>query len=166
MTKEVKEVEIDQQYKDGYVSFRLTNVEVWWAYLQRTDTAFGNDKWCLEMHLEDDVASQLKDIGFNIVDKEDKNGKIIKNTFKAKKERKTKKGKEQKKPLVYLADGSTITEDDVGNGSICNVMLEAKAWPIRGKWQLAAYINKVQVVKLVPYKGGSSFSDVSEESQF
>jgi len=156
--------EIEQKYKDGYVSFKLSNVEVWWAYLQKTDTAFGNNKWCMEMRLEDGVANQLKDIGFNIVDKEDKEGNEIKNIFKAKKEKLTKKGKEQKKPLVYAADGVTIMTEDVGNGSICNVMLQAKAWPIRGKWQLGAYIDKVQVVKHVPYEGGDSFEDVSEES--
>ncbi len=165
MAKATKEVEIEQKYRDGYVSFRLTNVKVWWAHLQRTDTAFGNNKWCMEMHLDDDVAKELKDIGFNIVDKTDKEGNVIKSIFKAKKEKVTKAGKEQEKPLVYLADGITVTNDDVGNGSVCNVMLQAKAWPIRGKWQLGAYIDKVQVVKLVPYdKGG--FTDVTEDIPF
>ncbi len=155
--------EIDQKYKDGYVTFRLNNVDVWWAHLNKPDTAFGNNKYCMEMRLNDETTKQLKDIGFNINDKTDKEGNLIKNIFKAKKEKITSKGKEQDPPKIYEADGKTLTTVDIGNGSVCNVELQAKAWPVGGGWKLGAYINKVQIVKLVPYNSGG-FDDVTDDT--
>lgn len=147
---------IDQKFKDGYVPFRLTNVEVYWAHVHTPDTAFGNNKYCLEMHLSDAVAAQLKALGYDIKDKE-KDGMTFKNVFKAKTEVVNKKtGEKNKPPIVVDESGAPFTEN-IGNGSICHVTMDAKAWQVRGSWQLSAYLKKVEVVWHVPYSGAVSF---------
>jgi hypothetical protein len=157
---------IDPKYKQGkYIQFRLNNVEVHWAKLYVPDTAFGNNRYTIDMHLDDALAALLKAEGFNVQDKEAKDGTIIKNVFKAKKDALTKAGKIQKAPEVVGPDGRTPFTEDIGNGSICNLILSARAWEISRKWTLACYIEKVQVVKHIPYaKGG--FEDVSEAPAF
>ena len=155
-------VEIEQKYKDGYVRFKLSNVKVFWAHINKPDTAFGGNKWTVEMRLEDEIATALKSIGFNVNDKKDKEGNDIKNVFKAKKEVATRAGKEQTPPVCVGADGKTPFTDDIGNGSICNLNLSAKAWQIRGEWTLACYIEGIQVVQHEAYSGG--FEDVSGDS--
>ena len=156
-------VEIPQKYKDGYVKLSLTNVEVYWAHVQKADREFGNNKWHLQMRLDDKLAEELKAEGFNVKDKTDKQGNVAKNTLIAKKEVMKKNGQPNKQPYIKGPDGKTDFTDNIGNGSILNLNLSAKAWKIRGKWSLSCYLDGIQVVNHVPYAGG--FSDVSEATE-
>lgn len=154
---------IDSKYKQGkYVQFRLNNVEVWWAKVHKPDTAFGNNRYTIDMHLEDAVAKQMIAEGFSVKDKEAKDGSTIKNVLRAKKDAITKNGTPQKAPEVVGPDGKTPFTEDIGNGSICNLILSARAWDINKKWVLTVYLEKVQVVKHVSF-AGSGFEDVSLE---
>ena len=156
---------IDSKYKQGkYIQFKLNNVEVWWAKVHKPDTAFGNNRWSIDMHLTDALSAQMKAEGFNVTDKES-GGVVTKNILRAKKDAVTKDGKPQKAPEVVGPDGRTPFTDDIGNGSICNLILSARAWEINKKWVLTTYLEKVQVVKHVAY-AGSSFEDVSGELAF
>ena len=161
--KNVEGIVIEDKYTTGYVNFNLSNIECFWVHLdpKSPDTAFGNNKWCLEMRLPDEVAAQLKALGFTVVDKTDKDGVVVKNIFKAKKEVLTKSGDMQQPPRVVGPDGRTPWDfnEVIGNGTICNLQLSAKAWPIKGKWQMGCYVVAVQVVNYVPYVG--SFSDTT-----
>jgi hypothetical protein len=146
---------IDKKYKDGYVGIRLKNVEVWWAHVHTPDTAFGNNKYCIEAHLTDALAKQLKAEGFSVGDKKKPDGTVVKNIFKAKTEVLNKKtGKPNNPPKIFGPDGSTFT-DAIGNGSICDLVIDAKAWEVRGAWILSAYLKEVHVVKHVAYEGSS-----------
>lgn len=153
---------IDNKYKQGkYVQFRLNNVEGHWFHLDKPDTAFGNNRWTLDCHLEDHLANQLKAEGFNVKDKEAKDGTVIKNVFKPKKDAINKKtGQPNKPPEVVGPDGKTPFTEPLGNGTVVNLILSARAWEISKKWTLGCYIEKVQVVKHVPFSGGG-FEDVS-----
>lgn len=151
---------IDQKFKDGYVNFIVPNVPVYWCHLTRPDTAFGDSKWSIEMRLPDgELAKNLKDSGFNMKDKKDKQGNIIKNCLVAKKATQGKEGP-NKAPMVVHLDGKTPFTEDIGNGSICNVKVQAKAWKVNGKWILSLYLEGVQVVEHVAYNGGG-FEDLT-----
>lgn len=151
---------IDQKYKDGYVNFIIPNVEVFWAHVYTPDTAFGDSKWSIEMRLPDgELATNMKDAGFNIKDKTDKNGNVIKNVLVAKKATHSKSG-ENEPPTIVGLDGRTKFTENIGNGSICNVKVSAKAWKVRGKWILSLYLEGVQVLKHVEYNGGG-FPDMT-----
>ena len=157
---------IDDKYTTGYQNFNLSNIVCYWVHLDpaNPDTAFGNNKWCLEMRLDDEIAAQLKALGFSVGDKTDKDGTVTKNIFKAKKEVMTKSGVAQTPPNVVGPDGKTKWNfaETIGNGTVCNLQLSAKAWPIKGKWKMGCYITGVQVVDHVPYAG--SFEDTTKKS--
>lgn len=156
-------IAIDEKYCNGYIKFDLSNVVCFWVHLDTPDTAFGNNKWCLEMRLEDEVAEQMKAIGFDVKDKV-KDGVTTKNVLKAKKEVLTRAGKEQTKPKVVGPDGRTLFTDKIGNGSVLNLQLSCKAWPINGAWQLSCYVDAAQVVILEEYTGGGSFGDTTGDN--
>ena len=48
----------------------------------------------------------------------------------------------------------------VGNGSEVNVIFDIFEWEMRGKKGKTAWLNKVQVVNLVPFGGGEDFDVV------
>jgi len=153
-------INIDQKYADGYVKFKLTNIKVFWAKVHEPDTKFEH-KWSVDCHLEDGLAGELKKLGFAVNDKTLKDGTVIKNLFKVTKKVRTAKGVENKPPQVVGADGRTPHTEQIGNGSICNLNLSAKAWPIKGTWILSAYLDGVQVVDGVEFGG---FDDVSGDT--
>jgi len=158
-------VEIAEHMTKGYTNIKLSNIECHWLHLDEPDTAFGNNKWCLEMRLDDGIAQQLRDIGFIVKDKIDLSTQEVKgkNVLKAKKEVVTQKGKVQMKPSVVGPDGKTPWTEPMGNGTICNLHLSFKAWFVNGVWQMSMYIDAVQVVTLAAFAG--SFSDVSGDDE-
>ena len=153
-------IDIDDKYAKNYVKFKLTNVKVFWAKVHEPDTKYEH-KWCVDIHLEDALAEELKKLGFDIKDKTNKDGTVTKNLFKVSKKCRTAKGVENKPPQVVGQDGKTPFTEQIGNGSIVNLNLSAKAWPIKGTWILSAYLDGVQVVDPVEYGG---FDDVSGDT--
>lgn len=147
---------IKKEYREGYVKFRLNNLEVQWAHLLRPDTAFGGSKWCVEIILTDEYIEKYGKEGFTF---KEKDGKTI---LKAKKNTQTAKCGEQSPPLVVGPDGRTPWTEDIGNGSVCNLNLSARAWKVGGKETISTYIESVQVVKHVAYES-DSFEDLSGE---
>ena len=150
---------IDPKYLKGYVKMKLSNVTVHWAHLLKPDTAFNGNKWHLTASLSDELAEALRKEGFTIVDKG-----TIKNVLKVKKEALTAKGVANEPPFIVGPDGRTPFTQEVGNGSICNLLISAKAWTVRGATMISAYLDGVQVVSHVPYSSG--FEDVSGNVPF
>jgi hypothetical protein len=156
-------IEIEEKFIKGYVNINLSNIECHWCHLVTPDIAFGNNKWCLEMRLDDTLAEQMKQLGFDVKDKMKDGVVVAKNVLKAKKEVILKSGKKQTAPTVVGPDGKTLWTEDIGNGTVCNLQLSCKAWPISGNMQMSAYVDAVQVVTHVAYSG--SFSDVSGDTE-
>ena len=150
---------IKDKYKEGkYIRMRLVNVEGHWAHLQKPDTAFGDSKYSIDLYMDDALGDALRAEGFNVKPKVTSDGTVAtKNHLKPKSSAIDKKtGGMNKPPEVVGPDGKPFTEP-IGNGSILNVTIDARAWPKVGKpseWTLSAYLVKVEVVKHIPYTGG------------
>ena len=152
---------IDKKYTEGYVRMILPNVTLYWAKVLTPDTEFGKNEWCVDIAIPDEVlASALKKEGFNIQDKEYKSAGTVKNVLKAKRQVMRKDGTKQEPPKVWHPDAVTPFTKDLGNGTVANVKLSARAWQVKGKWHLSAYIEEIQVVDHKEYAGGTSFSPI------
>lgn len=152
---------IDQKFVDGYIPLHIPNVKVKWAKVFKPDTAFGGNKWVVDLLMGDypQLVKEMKAAGFNIRDKK-KDGVVIdKDVLTLKREVITKSGP-QEPPAVVGLDGKTPFTQELGNGTVCNIRGSARAWPINGKLVLACYLEAIQVVNHVPYKS-SSFDDIS-----
>ena len=145
--------------KDEFVEgdeFTLSNVKCKWAALITPDTRYEH-KWKIDLILTKKLAESLKSVCFNVrTDKEgDQILRVIKKT-------RTKGGTPMEAPRVVGLDGITPFAERIGNGSTVNIKVYAKYIEVSGQTHLPAYINAVQVVDLVPYKGGSDFDDISD----
>lgn len=154
-------IQIDPKYKK-YVKFGLNNVKGFWIKVLEPDTAYEH-KWSIDLHLTDAQATELKAVGFSVKDEvKNKKGEIVgKNVLKVSKKVKNKDGSDNKPPFVVSQDGRTPWTEPLGNGSLLNLKLSAKAWYVQGKWTLSCYLDGVQVVVAEEY--GSGFGDVTEE---
>lgn len=150
---------IDKKYTEQYVPIRVDGVEVMWAHLIEADTAFGGNKWCVDIILPDELAAEMEAAGFNVKAQKDKEGKVIaKNVVTAKKEVMTKNG-ENTPPALFGPDGKPGWDKPIGNGSICNVKMTARKWPVSST--ITLYVEQVQVVKHVEYTAGGGFEDTT-----
>ena len=141
--------------------FVMENVKVKWARVQadNPDTKY-DPCWKVDIILTPEWKEHLEESGFKV--HQDLDGDWI---LRLKKKVKTRLGKSQQPPKVVGRDGRTPFEDEIGNGSVCNVVVFAKYQPVAGTNHLAAYLDGLQVVDLVPYGGGAAFSDLTKEDE-
>lgn len=151
-------VEIAKEYFDGYVDHVFENVEVRWAKVFTPDTEFGKNEWCIDVLLQEPQASDLKAKGFNVREKDGEN------VLRCKKKVISASGKPNKPPVIVDRDANKF-EEEIGNGSICNIKVSCKAWAIGGSPTLTAYLDAIQVVKHVP-RGTTTFAPIPEDSPF
>ena len=137
-------------------NFTLANVPVKWASLDKPDTRF-EPCYKADLILTKDQAERMAAVGFKI--RTDKDGDKV---LRVKKKTMTKSGTPMEAPSVVGPDGETLFTQKVGNGSILNVSIFAKYIEVSGVTYLPAYLNGVQVVSHVPYKGAADFADVSD----
>lgn len=150
---------VDKKYEDAYIPLRIDNVEVMWAHLIQPDTAFGGNKWCVDIVLPEELAADMEAAGFNMKQLKDKDKKVIhQNVVTAKREVATSKGT-NKPPALFGPDGSPGWDKDIGNGSICNLKLTARKWPVSST--ITLYVEQVQVVKHVEFEAGGGFEDTT-----
>lgn len=155
MAKKGQSFTMKQEFVDGD-EFTLTNVLCKWANLITPDTRYEH-KWKIDIILTKKLAASLKSVGFNV--RTDKDGDEILRVIK---KTRTKAGSPMEAPRVVGLDGNTPFTERVGNGSKVNIKIYAKYIEVSGETHLPAYINAVQVVDLVPYKGGSDFDDLTD----
>lgn len=146
----------DERFVKGS-NLTLSGCPVKWAYLINPDTAFNDRKWSIDAYLNDEDAKELKSLGFNIKDSED--GPFI----KLKRKCTTAAGKDLTPPQVVGKDPSIPFTEEVGNGSICNILVYAVFRSIKGRDVLCAYLEKVQVVDHVAREAreDTGFEDLS-----
>lgn len=132
------------KFEKGF-SFTVPNVKVQWAKLQEVDRAF-EPMWSIDMLLDDKTAMEFKEVGFNVQKNKDGDWKL-----KAKRKETTKAGKTQKPPRVTMEEDGTRVEEEVGNGSTCDVEVYARYISVMGKEYLTCYLNSVVVKDLVAF---------------
>jgi hypothetical protein len=71
-------------------------------------------------------------------------------------------GKRNDPPKIIAADGRPWDDSKIGNGSIADLMIKVVDY---GDTQ-GAYLQKVRVLKHVPYEGGVEFEPLSEDDEF
>lgn len=131
-----------------------------WAALYEPDEKF-EPCWKINVVLDDDWNTELRDAGFNVrVDADGDNVLIAKTKVT------TKAGKKNFPPTVVGPNPSVPFTKPIGNGSKVKVKVFAKYCEVAGKTFLPAYLNSVQVIEHVEYEGGDSFSDESGPAPF
>ena len=149
----VEESKQDKRFIAGD-NITLRNVKVRWAHLQTPDTMY-KPMFSVECILEPADAAVLTELGMNVKDSED--GPFI----KAKTYVTTQAGKKNRPPRIVGKNPKEPFTDEVGNNSVCNVIIWAKYRKVKGEIHLPAYLDAVQVIEHVEYTGNSGFDDVS-----
>ena len=146
------------------VEFPLDMVEVWYAHLNRPDTKYEN-AWKVNIILPKATADSFLAVGFNVKEKDFKDGKGVRSFVIAKKKTHTASGDALYAPKIFQQNGKDLWDKDtnIGNGSIMNLKVAARYMEINGKTLLPLYINSGQVVNLVEYIS-SPFEDTTGET--
>lgn len=144
----------------------LKNVRVKYAKLIRPGQAFDEgqpDLWSVNMYLTPKDREHLLAIG--ATEKTDKDGQ----PFFVTKRNVTNKNREAVKPPSVVNGAKQPFNEEVGNGSICNIAItpfeweKGKAGTPSYKRGILLYLNAVQVVEHVPMSGGVDAFDVIEQ---
>lgn len=152
----VEESKRDKRFISGE-NIVLKSVRVKWAHLHSPDTKY-NPMYSVDVMLDADDSKELKGLGVNVRDSED--GPWIKVlTYVT-----TKAGKKNRQPRVVGLDPKVPFTEEIGNGSICNILMWSKYVKVDGEWKLPTYLEAVQVIEHVPYTAGESsgFDDLSD----
>ena len=148
--------------KKEYETMKLTNVRVKYAKVHKPGKAYDEshpDEWSLNMYLTDEDRDAIMAKGVN--PKEDKEGTEY---WTAKRSSMTRNGDAQTPPAVVDAAKRPFT-DDIGNGSVCNVVVTLIPWTKAKRSGIKLYLNAVQVINHVPYgKSDTDYFDQVEEA--
>ena len=135
---------------------KLTNVRVKYCKVIRPGKAYDDgmpDEWTTNIYPTPEDHDALMARGVN--PKEDKEG----NEYWVAK-RKTVNGKgEPVKPPAVVDGAKRPFTDDIGNSSVCNIVVTLFPWERKGRKGVLLYLNAVQVVNHVPFSGGGSAVD-------
>ena len=146
--------------KKEFENLKLTNARVKYAKVIRPGKAYDEahpDEWSVNLYVTDEDRDNLMARGIN--PKEDKDGNEY---WIAKRSTKTTKGDDQKPPVV-VDSAKRPFADDIGNGSVCNVVVTLIPWTKAKRSGIKLFLQAVQVVNHVPYtKGGEEFFDQLE----
>lgn len=129
----------------GYVPFPLRNVILRHPHLERPDTEFdptGDGKYKVCLILSEDMAKDMKDVGFNVRAFDD-GSHYVQAT------RKPSMGK----PEIVDEEGTVVSGSSIGNGSIADMDVTTKYWTVGSKPAQALYIEKITITDLVKYEG-------------
>lgn len=135
--------------KKEYEVLKLTNVRVKYAKVIRPGKAYDDshpDEWSVNMYVTDEDRDALMARGAN--PKEDKEGNEY---WMAKRGTVTRNSKAQKPPTVVDAAKRPFTED-IGNGSVCNIVVTLIPWEKAKRKGIKLFLNAVQVVNHVAFR--------------
>ena len=150
---------IERFIKGDTIIFR--NVPVKWAKLVEPDRpSWGGSFWKIDMLLSKKQAADFKKIGFNVKVNGDGEDYLT-----CTRKEVTTAGKTQKPPKVIDRDGME-TDENIGNGSVCNLKVWCKYWSSpSGTEGLKPYLDAVQIVDLVEYAGGARLGAVAKDDK-
>lgn len=138
----------------------LSNCKVKWAKVHQVDRTF-TPAWSIQVYVNSEQIEALKKAAreasagkYDPAFKHDDDGTFITCTRKEKR----KDGTENKPPRVVDLSKRDF-KDDIGNGSVCNVIAAPFAYDAGGKKGVTMILDAVQVVEWVEYKGSEDFED-------
>lgn len=135
---------------------KLTNVRTKYAKLMKPGKAYDDaqpDEWSVNMYLTDEDRDTLMANGVN--PKEDKEGLEY---WVAKRSVKTRAG-DDSKPVPVVDSKKQPFREDLGNGSVCNVVVTLFPWSKGKRSGIKLYLNAVQVVNHVPFGGAGGVDE-------
>jgi hypothetical protein len=133
--------------KKKHEPIKLSNVRVAWARVIRPGKAYEEthpDEWTVNMYVTPEDEDLLLAHGCEA--KEDKEGQSY---FRAKRKTVTKQGEAMKPPKVVDAKKMPFAEE-VGNGSICNIVVTPFPWSKGKKSGVTLFLHVVQVLQHMP----------------
>ena len=137
-------------------NYRIDNVELNWAKLDKPVSPFGTEQWELQIATTDKALA--KEMSDNYLNVKEKDGK-----FTVALKRKARKADGSENKPVTVVDGSMKPVDatTIGNGSTGNVILFQYPYDTAGRKGVATQLTGVQVTALVEYNpAGAGFSVV------
>lgn len=147
-TAPIKQPNTMETKKQEYENLKLSNVRVMYAKVIRPGKAYEDndpDEWSVNMYVTQEDSDLLIEKG--VTPKEDKKGMLY---FPAKRSTKTRNGDDQKPPAVVDSAKRPFTED-IGNNSVCNIVVTLIPWTKKGRSGIKLFLQAVQVVNHVPY---------------
>jgi len=143
-----------EEFVDG-MSYTLKNMKVEWCKLVTPDEFEGKKFWTLMVMLPSSLAESMAEAGMNVKFTKDDTPRAY---IQAKRNCKTKKGKQLTAPIVRDEDGEEIDGNIVGNGSVCDLNVNSRYCTVGGREHCPLRLDSVTVKKLVVYnaEGGES----------
>ncbi len=126
-------------------NYIVKNATVKWAKVFEPDNTFPPARWSVNVYPgEVDKAALLK---LGVQFRSDDNGEF----FTAKRNVETNAGKKLTPPHVVDANKQPF-KDAIGNGSVCNIIVNVYPWTFGKKKGMGAWLEAVQVVEHVKYQ--------------
>lgn len=130
----------------------LNNCKVKWAHVHEPNNNFPPPSWSVNVYLNGEQLNAVKAEGIPF--KTDDDGAYI----QAKRKVKTVSGKDMKPPRVVDMAKQPFTKE-IGNGSICNVIITPYEWEFNKKTGKGAWLDAIQVVEWKEYVGSEDFGE-------
>jgi hypothetical protein len=128
------------------VNYVVKAAKVKWAKVFEPDGTFPPARWSINVYPGDADKAALLKLGIQMRTDEKDGGEF----FTAKRNVETNKGKKMDPPRVVDGLKRPFT-DPIGNGSVCNVIVNVYPWTFGKKTGMGAWLDAVQVIEHVPY---------------
>ena len=133
--------------KSESINFVVTNAKVKWAKVFEPDGTFPPARWSVNIYPNALDRDELSKHGIQFRTDE-KDGGLF---FVAKRNVETQAGKKMDPPRVVDGLKKPFAQP-IGNGSVCNVIVNIYPWTFGKKTGIGAWLEAVQVVEHVPYE--------------
>lgn len=131
------------------VNYLVKSARVKWAKVFEPDGTFPPARWSVNVYPSAEDRDGLLKLGIQFRGDEKDGGQF----FTAKRNVETNKGKKMDPPRVVDAQKRPFAEA-IGNGSVCNVIVNVYPWTFGKKSGMGAWLEAVQVLEHVPYASG------------
>ncbi|HRA18802.1 MAG TPA: hypothetical protein PLZ24_16835 [Flavobacteriales bacterium] len=130
----------------------LNNCKVKWAHVHEPNNNFPPPTWSINIYLNGEQLNAIKAEGIPF--KTDDDGPY----FQAKRKTANADGKAISPPRVVDLAKQPFAKE-IGNGSVCNVIVDFYDWEFNKKKGRGAWLNAVQVVEWKEYVGSEDFGE-------
>jgi len=128
-------------------NYVVKHAKVKWAKVYEPDNTFPPARWSVNVYPGEIDKQALLKLGVQFRTDEKDGGEF----FTAKRNVETNAGKQLTAPRVVDAHKRPFTEA-IGNGSVCNVIVNIYPWTFGKKKGMGAWLEAVQVVEHVKYE--------------
>ena len=130
-------------------NYIVKNARVKWAKVFEPDSTFPPARWSVNVYPNEQDKNALLKLGVQFRTDEKDGGEF----FTAKRNVETNAGKKLTPPRVVDAHKQAFAEA-IGNGSVCNIIVNVYPWTFGKKKGMGAWLEAVQVVEHVAYQVG------------